>query len=174
MAKAIVHAALLPLAKQTNLQQILRVNPFGSEMLQYGIPTVRGIANAESLQGVVVQPSPAQVRQGLLAGLSVEQLMAVKGHGILQDGPQVLVLFARSSLLRRQGLEGYAGFLGENLQGLRKIHPFFLHDEGKDVTAFVALSEATPGAALGENHKSRGTRVAMERTKTNVVLPRAP
>jgi hypothetical protein len=180
VAEAVVDAArpglrliAWALGDQTGFDQVFLRIALLLEVSQGSFPGVGCIAQTEGLDGLVAQAALVEVLEGGLTGRGVQQMMAVEGDSVFEQGTQVVVLFGGGLIGRGGGLELHAGALCQVVQGFGEVPALFLHHKAEDIAALVALPKTAPGARFGEDHEGRGARVGMEGTKARIALPRA-
>jgi len=137
-------------------------------------PAVWRVTQAPNFDGFICQTSFVKVIKGFIARRSREHLLTVEAGSFLENNAEVLPGFSIGLGFGGMLDEGDASAFSQIAQGFVEIPAFALHHVAKNISAFVALSEAAPGLRLRENHKRGGTGVAVERAKTNIVFTSTP
>src|SRR3989304_5566744 len=99
-------------------------------------------------------------------------MAAIEDQRVFEQFTEVVVgflLFRRRFYIFR---DVHARPRGKFIERFLEIKVLALHDELKDIAAFIALTEAAPGAALRPDDERGRVLVVMERTKTRIVLAR--
>ena len=99
---------------------------------------------------VLADPPALQVGPGVAAHGRCQVLLEIAPGGLVQ--PEQFLLLR----LVLAGGQGYAGLLGQPLQRLAKLQVFHLHDEGENVAAGGAGTEAVPRLPFLVDVEGRG------------------
>jgi len=168
--EAVIHAAGIPFRNQPRIQQILLAVPLGREIIRRRVPRFRGIPQAKMLNGFIRDAPVMDIRQGLYSRIRLRQIVAVKGHRVLKQRAQPLVLFLLFFLFRCERFQGDAGPVRQVFQSLLKLPALLLHNEAKNVSALITLAKAVPGLGIGKDGKSRGVYIVVKGAKTGVIF----
>ncbi len=160
VAEAVVLSApALARHRQTGLDDVGGQGPLRDQMAAQRFPVVGGVAEAEPLDGLLVEAAPGKVSAAAVARVAGQQLPE-EGQGQTVDLEHALAIVA--ALLPRGG-QGNTEPRREGLDGLAEVQLVVELDELEDVAAGLA-AEAVEQLALGIDRK-RGRFFLVKRTE---------
>jgi hypothetical protein len=107
-------------------------------------------------------------------GGGLQQAAVVEDDGVFKQGAQAFVALLFLLTLRCEWLQRHPGAQGQTAQRLPEVYVLLFHHEFENVSPFVTLTEAAPGACFRPDDESRRAGVRVERAKANIGFARFP
>ena len=149
-AKGVPIAAIPVFVDNAGLEQLRRGKILAGQVVKEGLP-VRGTeAQLEFGDSGSGKAAPGQIFPGSRAPLGRQAALEIVPGRLVNAVGDILLLPPLP------GRQGYAGLLGQALQGGGELQVFRLHHKGKDIAAGRASAKAMPGLAVGIDIKGRG------------------